>query len=103
MVLQLTDNPKFNAWVRRLACKQRQPGPPVVIVQIGKLLPGRSRIRSPKLRVEEACGRYSACCFEGWRAQEYATPTSAQSYRPCRGCKWRAHGEVGAQRYCTCE
>ena len=54
VVLQLADNPKFNAWVRRLACTQRQPGQPVVVVQIGKLLPARSRIRSPKLRVEAA-------------------------------------------------
>jgi hypothetical protein len=54
VVLQLADNPKFNAWVRRLARKQRQPGQPVVIVQIGKLLPARSRIRSAKLRVEAA-------------------------------------------------
>ena len=54
VVLQLADNPRFNAWVRRLACKQRRPGQPVVIVRIGKLLPARSRIRSPKLRVEAA-------------------------------------------------
>jgi hypothetical protein len=52
--LQLADNPKFNARVRRLACEQRQPGQPVVIVQIGKLLPARSRIRFAKLRVEAA-------------------------------------------------
>jgi hypothetical protein len=54
VVLQLADNPRFNAWLRRLARKQRQLGQPVVIVQIGKLLPARSRIRSPKLRVEAA-------------------------------------------------
>ena len=40
--------------LRRLARKQQQPGQPVVVVQIGKLLPARSRIRSPKLRVEAA-------------------------------------------------
>jgi hypothetical protein len=49
VVLQIADNPRFNAWVPRLACKQRQP---VAIVQIGKLLPARSRIRSAKLWVE---------------------------------------------------
>jgi hypothetical protein len=54
VVLQLGDNPKFNAGVRRLARKQQQPGQPVVVVQIGKLVPARSRIRSPKLRVEAA-------------------------------------------------
>lgn len=54
VVLQLSDNPRFNAWVRRLARKQREPGQPVVIVQIGKLLPARSRIRAPKLLVEGA-------------------------------------------------
>jgi hypothetical protein len=32
VVLQLADNPKFNAWVRWLARKQRQPGQSVVIV-----------------------------------------------------------------------
>ena len=39
VVLQLPRNPRFNAWLRRLAREQRQPGQPVVIVQIWKLLP----------------------------------------------------------------
>ena len=54
IVLQLPDDPKFNAWLRRLARKQRQPGQPAVVVHIGKLLPARSRIRAPKVRIEAA-------------------------------------------------
>lgn len=54
VVLQLPDNPRFNAWLRRLARTQRQSGQPVVVIQIGKLLPARSRIRAPKLRIEAA-------------------------------------------------
>ncbi len=54
VVLQLAANPKFNTWIRRLARSQHQAGQPVVIVQIGKLLPARSRIRAPKLRIAAA-------------------------------------------------
>ncbi len=54
VVLQLPNSPRFNAWLRRLASKQHQPGQPVVVVHIGKLLPARSRIRAPKLRIEAA-------------------------------------------------
>jgi len=54
VVLQLPNQPRFNAWLRRLARKQRQPGQPVVVVHIGKLLPARSRIRAPRLRIEAA-------------------------------------------------
>jgi len=54
VILQLPDNPKFNSWMRRLAAKQRRPGQPAVLVHIGKLLPARSRIRAPKLRIEAA-------------------------------------------------
>ena len=54
VVLQLPNQPRFNAWLRRLARKQRQSGQPAVIVHIGKLVPARSRIRAPKLRIEAA-------------------------------------------------
>jgi hypothetical protein len=54
IVLQLPDQPKFNAWVRRLARNQRETGQPVVVVEIRKLLPARSRICSPKLHIEAA-------------------------------------------------
>lgn len=54
VVLQLPDDRKFNAWLRGLARRQRQPGQPVVVVHIGKLLPTRSRIRAPKLRIDAA-------------------------------------------------
>ncbi|MFQ5665158.1 MAG: DUF5647 family protein [Candidatus Binatia bacterium] len=54
VVLQLSGDPKFNAWLRRLARKQRQPGQPVVVVDIRKLLPARSRIRALRLRIDAA-------------------------------------------------
>ena len=54
VILQLSGNPRFNAWVRRLARRQRQAGQPVVIVRIGKLAPARSRIRAPKLEIRAA-------------------------------------------------
>jgi len=54
VVLQLPNQARFNAWLRRLARKQRQCGQPRVIVDIGRLVPARSRIRAPKLRIEAA-------------------------------------------------
>jgi hypothetical protein len=54
VVLQLPSDPKFNAWLRRLATKQRQPGQAMVVVHIGKLLPPRSRIRAAKLSIQAA-------------------------------------------------
>ena len=54
VVLQLSGDPKFNAWLRRLARKQRQPGQPMVIVDIRKLLPARSRIRALRLPTDAA-------------------------------------------------
>ena len=54
VVLQVPTNVRFNAWVRRLARAQREPGQLVVVVHIGTLLPARSRIRAPKLVIEAA-------------------------------------------------
>jgi hypothetical protein len=54
VILQLRGNPRFNAWLRRLARGQRQPGQPVVIVHIGRLARARSRIRAPRLKIEAA-------------------------------------------------
>lgn len=54
VVLQLGNQPRFNAWLRRLAHKQRQPGQPIVIVHVRELRPARSRIRGPKLRIAAA-------------------------------------------------
>ena len=34
VVLQLPDNPKFNAWARRVAKQQREGGQPLVFVTI---------------------------------------------------------------------
>ncbi len=54
IILQLAGNPRFNAWVRRVARRQRQANQPAVIVHIGKLAPARSRIRAPKLEIRAA-------------------------------------------------
>ncbi len=54
VVLQIPDDPKFNAWARRLAKEQRESGQQVVIVTIGKLRAPRSRLVSPRLEIEAA-------------------------------------------------
>ena len=54
VVLQLAQDPQFNAWARRLAKRQREPGQPVVVVTIEKVQPPKSRLVSPRLQVEVA-------------------------------------------------
>lgn len=54
VVLQLPDDPKFNAWARRLAKQQREAGQPVVLVTIGRVQPLKSRLISPRLEIEAA-------------------------------------------------
>jgi hypothetical protein len=54
VVLQLAQDPKFNAWARRLAKRQREAGQPVVVVTIEKVRPPKSRLVSPRLHVEAA-------------------------------------------------
>ena len=54
IVLQLPNDPKFNAWARSVARRQREAGQPVVIVNIGRMQPPRSRLISPRLEIEAA-------------------------------------------------
>ena len=54
IVLQLPNDPKFNAWARNVAERQREAGQPVVIVNIGRMQPPKSRLVSPKLEIEAA-------------------------------------------------
>lgn len=54
IILQLPDDPKFNAWARRLAKGQREPGQPVALVTIGRVQPPKSRLVSPRLEIEAA-------------------------------------------------
>ena len=54
IVLQLPDDPRFNAWARRLARRQRESGQPVVLVTIARVQPPKSRLISPKLQIEAA-------------------------------------------------
>ncbi len=54
IVLQFPDDPRFNAWARRLAKRQRESGQPVVLVTIARVQPPRSRLISPKLQIEAA-------------------------------------------------
>jgi hypothetical protein len=54
VVFQLPHDPKFNAWSRRLARRQRESGRPVVIVTINRVQPPRSRLISPRLEIEAA-------------------------------------------------
>ncbi|MBI4735310.1 MAG: hypothetical protein HY766_04515 [candidate division NC10 bacterium] len=54
IVLQLPDDPRFNAWARRLAKRQRQSGQPVVLVTIARVQPPKSRLIAPRLQIEAA-------------------------------------------------
>ena len=54
IVLQLPDDPNFNAWARRLAKRQRDRGQTVVLVTIARVQPPKSRLVSPKLQIEAA-------------------------------------------------
>ncbi len=54
IVLQLPNDPKFNAWARNVAKRQREAGQPVVIVNIRRMQPLKSRLISPRLEIEAA-------------------------------------------------
>ena len=54
VVLQLPDDPKFNAWARRLAKRQREPRQSLVFVKITRVRPARSRLVAPKLEIQAA-------------------------------------------------
>jgi hypothetical protein len=54
IVFQLPDDPKFNAWARRLAERQREVGQPVVYVTVERLQAPKSRLVSPRLQIEAA-------------------------------------------------
>ena len=54
IVLQIPDDPRFNAWARRLVRRQRESGQPVVLVTIARVQPPKSRLISPKLQIEAA-------------------------------------------------
>ena len=54
VVLQLHDDPRFNAWARRVAKRQRAPGQPVVFVTIHQVRPAKSRLVAPKLAIQAA-------------------------------------------------
>ena len=54
VVLQLPRDPKFNAWARRLAKRQREPGQPVVFVKIRRVRPPRSALVAPQLEIQAA-------------------------------------------------
>jgi hypothetical protein len=54
VILQLPDDPRFNAWARRLAKRQRESGQPVVVVTVGRLQRPRSRLVAPRLEIRAA-------------------------------------------------
>ena len=51
VVLQVADDPEYNAWSRALAEANREPGRPLVYVHIETLAPRRSRLVNPQLRL----------------------------------------------------
>jgi uncharacterized protein DUF5647 len=51
VVLQVADDPEYNAWGRALAEANREPGRPLVYVHIETLAPPRSRLVNPQLRM----------------------------------------------------
>jgi hypothetical protein len=54
IVLQLGGDEEYNRWSRRAAEKTRGEGQPLAFVEILKLAPARSRLISPRLRLEAA-------------------------------------------------
>ena len=54
IVLQLRGNRGFNAWSRRLTKQNHEQGRPIAIVTIERLRPPRSRLVTPRLRIEAA-------------------------------------------------
>ena len=50
VVLQLRGQPRFNAWVRRLAVGNHEKGRRMVLVTVERLRPARSRLVSPRLK-----------------------------------------------------
>jgi hypothetical protein len=54
IVFQLSDDPKFNTWARRLAKRQREGGQPVVLVTTARVQPPRSRLISPRIEIQAA-------------------------------------------------
>jgi hypothetical protein len=47
VVLQLEGDEEYNAWSRRLARRQREPGQSVIYIRIHGLKPARSRLVRP--------------------------------------------------------
>lgn len=51
VVIQVADDPEYNAWSRALAEANREPGRPLVYVHIEALAPRRSRLVNPQLHI----------------------------------------------------
>ena len=51
VVIQVADDPEYNAWSRALAEANLEPGRPLVYVHIEALAPPRSRLVNPQLRM----------------------------------------------------
>lgn len=51
VVIQIADDPEYNAWSRLLAESNREPGRPLVYLHIEALAPRRSRLVNPQLRM----------------------------------------------------
>jgi hypothetical protein len=51
VVLQVEGDEEYNQWSRRLAEANREPGRPLVLVEIQGLAPERSRLVNPRLRL----------------------------------------------------
>ena len=51
VVLQVADDPEYNAWSRALAEANREPGRSLAFVHVESLGPRRSRLVNPRLRL----------------------------------------------------
>lgn len=51
VVLQLAEDPEYNAWSQKLAESNRAPGQPLVFVHVDALAPRRSRLVNPQVRL----------------------------------------------------
>ena len=51
IVLQVEGDDEYNEWSRQIAKKQREPGQPVVYVNIKGLKPAKSRLLKPEVAI----------------------------------------------------
>ncbi len=54
IILQLEGDEEYNRWSRKIAHKTQEAGQPLALIEIREIAPVRSRLVSPRLRLEDA-------------------------------------------------